>query len=139
RGARAIARGARQRSWRAGAAARTGVPALRARQRQRARTRAGPGVEPRTGARLWRHLDARRRRPRDPVPARAAAGAHGGGRVKRELRILLVEDELPIQRGLQDHLARSGFRVEAADTVATAMLALRRPADLVVLDRRLPD
>jgi len=59
--------------------------------------------------------------------------------MSREARILVVEDELPIQHGLLDHLLRSGFRVEAADTVARALLALRRPADLVVLDRRLPD
>jgi two-component system alkaline phosphatase synthesis response regulator PhoP len=57
----------------------------------------------------------------------------------RTPRIVLVEDEPAIQRGLQDHLGRAGYRVDVADSVASALAALRQPADLVVLDRRLPD
>ena len=54
-------------------------------------------------------------------------------------RIVLVEDETPILQGLTEHLARAGYRVDAAGAVAAALHALRTPADLVVLDRRLPD
>ncbi|HEX6813733.1 MAG TPA: response regulator transcription factor [Planctomycetota bacterium] len=54
-------------------------------------------------------------------------------------RILIVEDELPIQRGLCEQLVRSGFRADVAGTVAEALAQLRHAADLVVLDRRLPD
>lgn len=57
----------------------------------------------------------------------------------RACRILVVEDELPIQRGLQEHLEREGYRVAATDSVAGALRALAQPTDLVVLDRRLPD
>ena len=53
--------------------------------------------------------------------------------------ILVVEDELSIQRGLQDQLQRDGYRVEVAGTVAAALSALQHRPDLVVLDRRLPD
>ncbi len=53
--------------------------------------------------------------------------------------ILVVEDELSIQRGLQDQLQRDGYRVEVAGTVAEALAALQHRPDLVVLDRRLPD
>ncbi|HEX5053867.1 MAG TPA: response regulator transcription factor [Planctomycetota bacterium] len=54
-------------------------------------------------------------------------------------RILVVEDEPSIQRGLQEQLVRSGYRADVASTVAEAMAQLRHAADLVVLDRRLPD
>lgn len=57
----------------------------------------------------------------------------------RGSRILVVEDELPIQRGLVECLQRAGFRVDAVAAVASALQALVQPADLVVLDRRLPD
>ena len=55
------------------------------------------------------------------------------------MRLLLVEDEPAIQRGLQDHLSSQSFRVDVVDTVAAAIAALERPAEIVVLDRRLPD
>lgn len=54
-------------------------------------------------------------------------------------RILLVEDELAIQRGLADALRRAGFAVDVAGSVAQALAALQQPCDLLVLDRRLPD
>ena len=57
----------------------------------------------------------------------------------RAARILLVEDEPAIQRGLQDHLGRAGYRVDVAGSVAAALAALQQPTDLIVLDRRLPD
>ena len=52
--------------------------------------------------------------------------------------ILVVEDELSIQRGLQDQLQRDGYRVEVAGTVAAALVALSCRPDLVVLDLMLP-
>jgi two-component system OmpR family response regulator len=53
--------------------------------------------------------------------------------------ILVVEDEVSIQRGLQEQLEREGFRVAVAGSVAQALAALTARPDLVVLDRRLPD
>jgi DNA-binding response OmpR family regulator len=53
--------------------------------------------------------------------------------------LLVVEDELSIQRGLQEQLQREGYRVAVAGTVAAALAALASRPDLVVLDRRLPD
>ncbi len=53
--------------------------------------------------------------------------------------ILVVEDELSIQRGLQEQLQREGYRVAVAGSVAQALAALTARPDLVVLDRRLPD
>ena len=55
------------------------------------------------------------------------------------LRLLVVEDEPAIQQGLGDRFARAGYRVDVAMSVAAAFVALRAPADLIVLDRRLPD
>ncbi|MBK8096521.1 MAG: response regulator transcription factor [Planctomycetes bacterium] len=57
----------------------------------------------------------------------------------RSPRLLLLEDELPIRRGLQEHLTREGFRLDAVDTIAAAIAALQQPADLCILDRRVPD
>lgn len=59
--------------------------------------------------------------------------------MNRSPRLLLVEDELPIQRGLHDHLTREGFRLDAVGSVAEALAALQQPAELCILDRRLPD
>jgi DNA-binding response OmpR family regulator len=54
-------------------------------------------------------------------------------------KILLVEDEAPIRRGLAEGLAREGYRVVEAEGVAAAVAALVAHPDLIVLDRRLPD
>lgn len=54
-------------------------------------------------------------------------------------RIVVVEDEPAIATGLCEELQRQGYRIAVADRVATAIAELQRPADLVVLDRRLPD
>ncbi len=54
-------------------------------------------------------------------------------------RILVIEDEAAILRGLQENLEREGYRVASATTVASALRELAQPHDLVVLDRRLPD
>lgn len=53
--------------------------------------------------------------------------------------ILVVEDELSIQRGLQEQLQREGYRVAVAGSVAQALAVFTARPDLVVLDRRLPD
>ena len=53
------------------------------------------------------------------------------------MRILLVEDEDSIAEPLAAGLRREGFEVERAATAAGALAAA--PADLVLLDLRLPD
>jgi two-component system response regulator RegX3 len=53
------------------------------------------------------------------------------------MRILLVEDEDTIAEPLAEGLRREGFDVEWAATGGAALEA--RPADLVLLDLRLPD
>jgi PAS domain S-box-containing protein/diguanylate cyclase (GGDEF)-like protein len=56
------------------------------------------------------------------------------------MRILVVEDDVPIRRLVRDGLERQGVEVYEAGTVAEAMSALReRPADLIILDLTLPD
>jgi two-component system KDP operon response regulator KdpE len=58
----------------------------------------------------------------------------------RAARILLVDDEISIQRALGPLLRSRGYDVEAAGTASDALDALRvRPPDLVVLDLGLPD
>jgi two-component system KDP operon response regulator KdpE len=55
-------------------------------------------------------------------------------------RILVVDDEPPIRRGLRTNLERHGFRVETADSGKAALDHLaQHSADLVVLDLGLPD
>jgi len=60
--------------------------------------------------------------------------------VTRAARILLVDDEVPIQRSVAPLLRSRGFDVEVATTGEEALksVALRRP-DLMVLDLGLPD
>ncbi|HLY93267.1 MAG TPA: response regulator transcription factor [Gaiellaceae bacterium] len=53
------------------------------------------------------------------------------------MRILLVEDEDAIADPLTAGLRREGFDVDRAETVAAALAA--PPADVVLLDLRLPD
>jgi two-component system KDP operon response regulator KdpE len=58
----------------------------------------------------------------------------------RPARILLVDDELPIQRALAPLLRSRGYDVEVAATGADALGAVAaRPADLMILDLGLPD
>jgi two-component system KDP operon response regulator KdpE len=58
----------------------------------------------------------------------------------RPARILLVDDETSIQRGLSPLLASRGYEVESATTGHAALQAFEQvPADLVVLDLGLPD
>jgi two-component system KDP operon response regulator KdpE len=55
-------------------------------------------------------------------------------------RVLVVEDEPHIVRGLKIILRGAGYAVEAAETKAEALAALAaRPPDVVVLDLVLPD
>ena len=55
-------------------------------------------------------------------------------------RVLVVDDELQIVRGLKVILRNAGFSVEAAATKADALDAVSvRPPDLMVLDLVLPD
>jgi len=58
----------------------------------------------------------------------------------RGARILLVDDEVPIQRALEPLLASRGFEVHTAGTGAQALAGFAEWApDLVVLDLGLPD
>ena len=55
-------------------------------------------------------------------------------------RILVVEDEDRIATLLKRQFEAAGFDVETADTGAAALnSAETQPADLIVLDPRLPD
>jgi len=55
-------------------------------------------------------------------------------------RVLVVDDEPQIVRGLKIILRSAGYAVEAAETMAEAMAALgSRPPDALVLDLVLPD
>jgi DNA-binding response OmpR family regulator len=54
-------------------------------------------------------------------------------------RILIIEDELPIRRGVADALRVSGYRpIEAGDGASGLALALTEELDLVLLDLLLP-
>jgi len=60
--------------------------------------------------------------------------------VSAELRVLLVDDEVSIQRAVGPLLKSRGYDVEVVGTGAEAIAAVTaRPADLVVLDLGLPD
>jgi DNA-binding response OmpR family regulator len=54
-------------------------------------------------------------------------------------RLLIVEDDLALLRGLKDHFAAKGFDVTTATDGDTALeLALEQPFDLILLDIMLP-
>jgi two-component system KDP operon response regulator KdpE len=60
--------------------------------------------------------------------------------VTRACRILLVDDELSIQRTLVPLLRSRGYEVEAASTAQDALAAVEeRAPDLIILDLGLPD
>jgi two-component system KDP operon response regulator KdpE len=60
--------------------------------------------------------------------------------VTRPARILLVDDEPSIQKGLRPLLASRGYEVDSAMTGAAALRAFdENPPDLIVLDLGLPD
>jgi len=55
------------------------------------------------------------------------------------LRILIVDDEPPIQRFLRTALTAQDYRIEEAETGEAALEFLKRnPVDLIVLDLGLP-
>jgi DNA-binding response OmpR family regulator len=56
------------------------------------------------------------------------------------MTILLVEDETELARLIVDHLARSGFEVDRAETMSDARAAIDAKAySLAIVDRQLPD
>jgi two-component system KDP operon response regulator KdpE len=58
----------------------------------------------------------------------------------QEARILLVDDEVPIQRAVEPLLRSRGYQVDVAGTGALALrLVSERTPDLIVLDLGLPD
>ena len=72
------------------------------------------------------------------VRVRESAEAHARGfRQDAGMKVLLVEDEDSIAEPLAEGLRREGFTVELAATGAEALAA--GPADVVLLDLRLPD
>jgi two-component system KDP operon response regulator KdpE len=54
-------------------------------------------------------------------------------------RVLVVDDDAPIRRGLRINLERHGFRVETAESGEEALEGLAHHPDLVILDLCLPD
>ena len=96
----------------------------------------------RAGTRLGGESSRRRRRVH-------AAGAHGDARSRRPRgfarmtsppRILLVDDEVSIQRAVGPLLRSRGYQVEIAGSGSEALrLVHDRPPDLIVLDLGLPD
>ncbi len=60
--------------------------------------------------------------------------------VKRDSRILIIDDERPILMTLEALLSRRGYRPETAATAAQGLRALKtKEAPLVLLDLQLPD
>ncbi len=58
----------------------------------------------------------------------------------RAARVLLVDDEQSIQRGLTPLLGSRGYEVESATTGQAALVAFERvPPDIMILDLGLPD
>src|SRR4051812_47749564 len=59
---------------------------------------------------------------------------------RRMTRILVVEDNENLRRGLKELLEQEGFEVSEANTGASALTCLQaQPHDLIVLDLMLPD
>ena len=69
---------------------------------------------------------------RDKIPL-------GKGEELHMTRILLVEDDAAIARGLCYALKQEGFSMRRVSTLADALAALKEPADLLLLDLSLPD
>ena len=63
----------------------------------------------------------------------------GKGEELHMTRILLVEDDAAIARGLCYALEQEGFSMRHVSTLADALAALKEPADLLLLDLSLPD
>ena len=63
-----------------------------------------------------------------------------GTQIKRDMRLLIVEDEKPLADIVRDSLAEHGFEAVCAYSADDAWEALwKRPFDLVVLDIMLPE
>src|SRR5262249_22801673 len=109
----------------------------------RVRHRHGALDRPRTAGRRARpglggELSRGRRALHDRRAGRAEAAR--GDRVTPSARILLVDDEVSIQRTLAPLLRSRGYDVDVAATGADALKAAsHHPPDLIVLDLGLPD
>src|SRR5690606_23783273 len=74
-----------------------------------------------------------------PGPRRTPDPCIRGNRIMHVARIVVVEDEQPIRRGVADALRASGYEVvEATDGEQGLQAALRTDVDLVLLDLMLP-
>src|SRR5206468_2564015 len=113
------------------------APAL-ARDHQAAGLGARPSHRAEDRARARRHAGARAaRRPRRAGDRRVAAAGKSGAMSRR---ILLVDDDPAVLRGVGGLLRDEGYRTETAATAAEAFAALSRdPPAAVVLDLGLPD
>src|SRR6185437_8093957 len=82
-----------------------------------------------------------RGRPVHDRRASRAQGCPGGGIiVMAAARILLVDDEVSIQRAVAPLLRSRGYDVETASSAQAALTAIdTRTPDLIVLDLGLPD
>src|SRR5207249_10196750 len=78
---------------------------------------------------------------RDRGSRRKQGGDRRGSRVMaRPARILLVDDEVPIQRAVAPLLRARGYEVDVVGTGAEALkIAHAQHPDLIVLDLGLPD
>ena len=58
----------------------------------------------------------------------------------RDVRIVICDDEMLIRMWLEEHLREAGYQVESVGDGASLLFALKEePADLVLLDLKLPD
>src|SRR5271157_5032237 len=74
-----------------------------------------------------------------PPPARTRFRLSSGWGRSRDMRILVVEDDLEAQRYLVNGLKEAGHVVDdAADGEIGLTLALSRPYDVAIIDRMLP-
>src|SRR5262249_42869590 len=114
--------------------ARPAVRAVRDRQAERRRHRAGAGAAHRQGPR--RRPRARVDRDRRLVPAQPP-GPRG---IRMNARILVIDDDKAFQLLADEALSAEGFEVRTAGTIARGLtIANEASPDVVILDRRLPD
>ncbi|MDR1530878.1 MAG: response regulator transcription factor [Clostridiales bacterium] len=59
--------------------------------------------------------------------------------MKRNFRILMVDDDAEVLRANEQYLTETGYEVCCAQTLESARRKLHVPPDLILLDVRLPD
>jgi DNA-binding response OmpR family regulator len=72
-------------------------------------------------------------------------GIQGGTNMEETIRILLVDDERPVQRSMEKTLLRAGFEVDIASNITQGLAlfhAVRQgehPFDIAILDLNMPN